>query len=125
MMMGKLSGRRILVVEDEYFIASDLQRALQAEEAVVIGPVARLEPGLMLVDEGPLDAAVLDVNLEGTASYAIADRLAADGVPYMFVTGYDGWSMPEAYRDAPRVAKPFTSQAFIEALNGLVEGGAA
>ena len=120
-----LDGRRILIVEDEYIIAMEVKRWLVAAGAEVVGPVPSVNRALDLIEDASLDAAVLDVNLEGTASYAIADRLAADGVPYMFVTGYDDWSMPEAYRAAPRVAKPFTAQAFIKTLNGLVEGEAA
>jgi len=107
-MAGALTGKRILVVEDEYFIATDLKRALQGEDAVVVGPVGDIDTGLALAAAGTLDAAVLDVNLEGANSYTIADRLMEQAVPYMFLTGYDGWALPEAYRDAPRMAKPFT-----------------
>lgn len=120
MMAGRLAGRRILVVEDEYLIAADLRRALQAEEATVIGPVGRLDRGLALADAGPVDAAVLDVNLGQATTYAIADRLRGRATPWLFVTGYDGWSMPEAYRDAPRIAKPFAMRAVIDAVVAMV-----
>lgn len=107
-MSGKLSGKRILVVEDEYFIASDLKRALAGAEAEVVGPVGDLESGLRLAEDGPLDAAVLDVNLSGVFSYPIAEKLAGASVPHLFLTGYDGWALPDRHRDTPRVAKPFT-----------------
>jgi len=118
-MARRLAGKRILVVEDEYFIASDLQRALRDEGAEVIGPVGDLARGLRMVAEGELDAAILDVNLEGSMSYPIADQLAAERVPYMFLTGYDGWSLPPAYRSTPRLAKPFAQPDVIEALAAL------
>ncbi len=118
-MTGALAGKRILLVEDEYFIASDLKRALNREGADVLGPVAMLDEGLKLAEQ-PIDAAVLDVNLEGCFSYPIADRLAALGTPFMFLTGYDDWSLPDAYKGCPRVAKPFGMKAVFEMLESLV-----
>lgn len=119
-MNASLAGKRILVVEDEYFVASDLKRAFLAAEAVVVGPVGDLGRGLALTAGEPLDAAVLDVNLEGETSYAIADALAEQEVPYMFLTGYDGWALPERYRAAPRVAKPFPIQTVLSCVGRLV-----
>lgn len=106
-MTSGLAGKRILVVEDEYFIASDLNHALQRKGAVVIGPVGDVQKGLALVSGEAIDAALLDVNLDGIQSYPIADQLAKRGVPYVFLTGYDGWALPEAFRSVPCVAKPF------------------
>lgn len=118
-MSAGLSGKRILVIEDEYFIASDLKRALTAAGAEVAGPSGRVSEGLALSAGPHLDAALLDVNLEGEFSFAIADELAARGVPYVFVTGYDDWSLPEAYRAAPRVAKPFQLTVVLDTLDRL------
>lgn len=115
-----LQGKRILVVEDEYFIASDLKRAFQKAEAVVVGPVGDVGQALALVAEQAIDVAVLDVNLEGTNSYPIADRLSERAVPCLFLTGYDGWSLPEAYRDTPRLAKPFAMEAVLETVARLM-----
>ena len=121
-MSGTLTGKRILIVEDEYFIAADLRRALTREGAEIVGPVGNLEAGLNLADE-PIDAAVLDVNLEETHSYPIADRLKARNVPYMFLTGYDGWSLPSGYQDAACMAKPFAMRAVIPMIAALVSSG--
>ena len=114
-----LAGKRILVVEDEYYIASDLKRALLRAGAVPVGPTGDLPDALLLAD-GPVDAALLDVNLEGAESYPVADLLAERSVPFVFLTGYDGWALPSAYRDAPRVAKPFGVHQVISALERLV-----
>lgn len=116
----KPDGKTILIVEDEYFIAADLKRAFAEAGAVVLGPVGDLNEGLRLAD-GAIDAAVLDVNLEGAFSYALADRLIARGVPFVFVTGYDGWALPEAYRNVPRVAKPFSLATVVKTVAQLVE----
>lgn len=118
--MTGLRGKRILVVEDEYFLAADLHRALERQGAVALGPVGELGEGLALAEDGAIDAALLDVNLEGARSYAIADRLAERAVPFLFVTGYDPWALPPAYRDAPRVAKPFTAEQVLGRLERLV-----
>lgn len=106
-MAGRLREKRILVAEDEYLIAFDLKRALEAEQATVVGPVGTFDAGIALAEVEPLDVAVLDVNLEGATSYPIADRLAARDIPYLFVTGYDEWALPQIYRGIPRVTKPF------------------
>ena len=122
-MAGRLADKRILVVEDEYFIASDLARALREEGAVVIGPAGDNARAESLALGGPLDAAVLDVNLDGVMSYPLANTLAKRDVPCMFVTGYEGGFLPEAYRDAPRLTKPFSLPAVVDAVVALVATG--
>ena len=118
--MGQsLAGKRILVVEDEYFIATAISRTLKGEGAVVVGPVGNLARALTLVEE-PIDAAVLDVNLEEAMSFPVADRLHDRRVPYMFLTGYDGWAMPAEYRDAARLAKPFPPQAVVSMVRQII-----
>ncbi|RST30315.1 response regulator [Sphingomonas ginkgonis] len=120
-MIASLAGKKILIVEDEYFIASDLAWVLAREQAVVVGPVSDLARGLSLVAEGGVDAAVLDVNLEGAHSYAIADRLGEVSVPFMFLTGYDSWSLPESYRDVPRLSKPVPMQKVLNCVRQLLQ----
>lgn len=114
-----LDGKRILIVEDEYWIASDLARAFRQENAIVLGPVANVAGGMSLIDGGHVDAAVLDVNLMGPRSYALADRLSSDAVPHIFVTGYDEWSLPEAYRATPRLSKPFAANTVVALVERL------
>lgn len=124
-MTGVLAGKRVLIVEDEYFIATDIKRALKREGAEIVGPVGNLESGLSLADED-LDAAVLDVNLEEALSYPIADRLRDRRVPYLFLTGYDAWSLPVEHRETARLAKPFPPHSVVTMVETLVsERGAA
>ena len=117
---GLLSGRRILVVEDEYYIAADLKRALEEEAAIVVGPTGALAVALDLAGSGALDAANLDVNLEGEHVYPVADRLSSEAVPYLFLTGYDEWAMPERFRAAPRLAKPVPAAEVVDAARALL-----
>lgn len=119
MMTDALARKRILVVEDEYFIAAELKRTLEKEGAVVVGPVGNLAAGLELADQ-PIDAALLDVNLGEAMSYPIADRLHDSGIPYMFLTGYDDWSLPADYRNVARLAKPFPMHSVVATIEKLV-----
>lgn len=118
-----IAGQRILIVEDEYFIAADLRRALDQAGATVVGPVGEVGAALRLVEMEALDMALLDVNLAGEASYSVAEALERRGVPMLFLTGYDAWSMPERYRAAPRMAKPFVADALVALAGDLVKRG--
>lgn len=115
-----LTGKRILIVEDEYFIASELKHVLKKQGAIVVGPVADLSGGLALAACEQLDGAVLDVNLEGAQTFPIADQLAERMVPYVFMTGYDAWALPEAYRGSPRLAKPVSMASLISTIEQLI-----
>ena len=84
---GALCGRRVLVVEDQAAIALDLCECLDQAGASVIGPARTVEHALSILESvGPLDAAVLDIELEGEPVYAVADRLQQLGVPFLFTT---------------------------------------
>jgi CheY-like chemotaxis protein len=119
-MTGQLPGKRILIVEDEYFIAADLRRALQRENVVVIGPTGDLNEALALARNENVDAAVLDLNLDGIMSYPVADELSNRSVPFLFLTGYDDWSLPDAYRAFPRLSKPSPTASVVRAVGQLV-----
>ena len=103
-----LRGRRLLVVEDEYLIAASLARGLEGRGAEVAGPAGSVRDALALVEaEGDrLDGAVLDINLRDERVYPVADALAARGVPFVFLTGYDARVVPDAYAGVPRCEKP-------------------
>jgi CheY-like chemotaxis protein len=118
---GALSGRRVLVVEDEYFLADDLAQALRKLGAEILGPVPTRDSALALLSsEASVDVAVLDINLKGQAVFPVADALIARGVPFVFATGYDQSAVPEAYRDVPRWEKPFDPRRLAKLLPWLV-----
>ncbi|HEX6011198.1 MAG TPA: response regulator [Geminicoccaceae bacterium] len=87
-MDSPLSGRRVLVVEDELIVAFLLEDMLAGLGCAVVGPAARVDQALALLDAEAIDAALLDVNLNGHKSYPVADALAARGVPFVFSTAY-------------------------------------
>lgn len=98
---------RVLIVEDEYYLAADLAEALQARGARIVGPVGTFDEALAAVAADEIDMALLDMNLRGEMSFAVAERLAEAGIPFVIATGYSTESLPESLRDRPRVEKPF------------------
>ena len=105
--VSSFRGRCILVVEDEYLLAEDLREELEQQGAEVLGPVSNVADAMELLRQGPApDMAILDINLGGETVYPVADTLRAQGIPFIFATGYEPWSIPDAYKNVPRVEKP-------------------
>lgn len=103
-----LAGLRILVVEDDMMIALLVEEALQGFGCVVIGPVGKLDAALRLASDEVLDAAILDVTIRGGQVFPVAERLISRGIPFAFASGYGDWALPDAFRNQPRLIKPFT-----------------
>jgi CheY-like chemotaxis protein len=116
-----LTGRRVLIVEDEYFVADDLGRALAQLGAEVLGPVPTRDEALdLLATAGKIDLAVLDINLEDEAVYPVADLLSEQRVPFLFASGYSRALVPAPYQHVPRWEKPFDPQTLAQALPKLL-----
>jgi DNA-binding NtrC family response regulator len=116
-----LKGCRVLVIEDEYFIADGLRQALDRHGAIVIGPVATLDQALVQVQSADrIDGAVVDINLCGEMAFPVADALEARGVPFVFATGYAPAMIPPEYQHVPRWEKPFDLEALVQALPALI-----
>ena len=116
-MTQPLSGRRVLVVEDESLVAMLLEAILEDMGCIPVGPVASVEEGLAMArDEDSLDAALLDVNVAGQQVFPVAEALKARGVPFVFSTGYGEGGLSDAWRGHPTVQKPFTESAIRDAL---------
>lgn len=106
-MTGALAGRRVLVVGDDFFLAADVVRGLEADGAEVIGPVGDIDEALDLIDDAPhLDGAVLDLDVGGEMAFPVADAPIERGVPFVFATGYDRAVIPPRYGAVARCEKP-------------------
>jgi PAS domain S-box-containing protein len=117
---AELGGRRVLVVEDEPFIAMDVEASLTAAGCIVVGPAPSVERALVLIGNEALDAAVLDANLGGRSVESVADALAARGVPFVFATGYGREALPAAHGAAPVLGKPVAPVRLVAAIAALV-----
>lgn len=119
-----LSGRRVLVAEDEYTIAAFLAEYLADQGVEVVGPAGSVEGLLALMERGTVDAALLDINLGGELVYPVADRLAEAGVPFVLTSGYDD-NIPSRFARHPRCAKPYLLEVLTRMLEGALAAPAA
>ncbi len=122
-----LAGLHILLVEDDYMVATEFARWLRAAGADVMGPVARIAQARGLIDRRRPDAALLDIRLElglgeDDTVYPLADRLDTLGVPYLFVTGDTRVARLPGYSGKPRLEKPVQAPELVAGLRRLLDG---
>jgi CheY-like chemotaxis protein len=116
-----LKGRRILVVEDQSLIAMEMQDCLENAGAVVVGPVGRIQQGLSSVEKEPLDAALLDIDLNGERCWPIADALVSRSIPFAFTTGFaTNIVMPDRFVKHPVITKPCSERDILATLEELL-----
>ena len=111
-----LSGRHILIVEDEVMILVYIEDIL-AGQGASFASATSVDRALALIDTQAFDAALLDVCLHGNKSYPVAEALKARGIPFAFSTG--DIDLAEGYEDRPLLRKPFRAHALVEAFAGL------
>jgi len=117
-----LGGNRILLVEDEALVAMVMRDMLTELGYSVVGPFSQAADATAAAQEEMVDAAVLDINLDGDLVYPIAEVLVARGIPFVFVTGYGAESVDRRYADVPVLQKPIERQTlegvFVSRKNG-------
>jgi len=121
----RLQGLRVLVVEDVALLAWRVCEVLADAGAKVVGPVPDVPGALALLDMSVVDAAVLDMNLDGETADPIADRLVTQGVPFLFLTGYAWGDMEGRHAARPALGKPVRPAALVRALADLAAGRSA
>ncbi len=90
------------------------------EHGASVAVAATVDQALGLIDTQVFDVASLDVNLNGSKSYPVAEALAALGVPFVFSTGYSDHALNAGYRNRPVLKKPFKPQDLIDVFTRLV-----
>lgn len=113
-----LAGKRVLVVEDEFFVGLEIAETLEAAGAEVAGPAPTLGDAERLAAEGGIDMAVLDVNLNGQYAIDLGIELKRQGVRVIFATAYvdDVMMFPGEAATIPRLGKPTSARALLRAL---------
>lgn len=124
-----LSGKAIMVVEDEYLIAINIEATLTDMGASVMGPFSHVDTALEALEKTIPHAAILDINVRGRPVFPVAERLNERNIPFVFATGYDNWAIPPALSHIRRFEKPtdpmVLARALVDTFAARKDSGAA
>lgn len=115
-----LSGRRVLVVEDEMMVLMNIEYVLADLGCAAISAAATVDVALALLEAERFDMAILDVNLGDQASFRVAEALALRSIPFVFSTGYGEHRIEGRFRDRPVLRKPYSEQQLGAAVASLL-----
>tara|TARA_R110002110_G_scaffold33636_16_gene115317 strand:- start:3212 stop:3583 length:372 start_codon:yes stop_codon:yes gene_type:complete len=119
----QLSGKRILIVEDEILAAMELTDILESRDCTIVGPVASLKDALPLAESSEYDAAILDITLRDGEVFPLAQWLRERHIPFIFATAYGSSAgLTEDFSDYALVPKPYPEQRLVRALNQAING---
>ena len=105
--MSAPTPKRVLVVEDEPVIAMTIEDMLVDLGYEVVGPASSLDQAQALAETERLDAAVLDININGGRSYIVADELRRRRIPFVYATGYGEEGIENGGGGIPILQKPY------------------
>jgi CheY-like chemotaxis protein len=118
----QLSNCKVLVVEDEMMIAMLIEDMLDEFGCKLVGSATSISRALDLIGKEQVEVAILDLNLDGQDTYAIADALRQNNVPFIFATGHGSAGLRQDYGNRSVLQKPFQARdletALMEALSG-------
>ena len=115
-----LSGRRVLVIEDETLILMLIEAMLSDLGCESIIPAETVDKALALIGAQAFDAAMLDMNMNGNPSHQVAEALVARGVPFVYCTGNNSYKLMDVSPDQPVLKKPFKYEQLAEILTRLL-----
>lgn len=120
---GPLTGRRVLVIEDEYFLADDIVRTLTTLGAGIVGPYGDLDEASDVVDRDiAIDAAIVDINLRNEMAFPLVRVLRSRKVPLVLTSGYDRSSIGPEFQDVRLWGKPFDIKTMARELMSMIKG---
>lgn len=102
-----LTGKLVMVAEDELLISMLIEDVLADAGCLVVGPFSNVSDALAAAKDALIDVALLDVNLRGEMIYPAAEALAARGIPFLLLSGYGRDAVPPNHPDWEACAKPF------------------
>ncbi len=112
-------GTRVLIVEDQPFVAFAATDMIEGLGGVVTEVSASVEEGLDACGRGDFDIALLDIDLDGRSSAPIAAALAAASKPFLLTTGFDGRKIP-GFENVPLLVKPYIQSQLGRGLAALL-----
>jgi len=115
-----LSGRRILIVEDEALIALDLEATLQQLHAIVVGSINNVADARKIISEQQIDCAVLDVQLMGETIDLLIPDLDSRRIPRVFMTALAQEDLPNAWKAWPALHKPMAVGDLLRAIERVI-----
>lgn len=114
---GVLSGARILIVEDDFLISTELDMILADAGATVVGPCRTLAQAEHVIEDNQISAAILDFRVGDATTLSVAAQLNRHGIPFVFFTGQTNTSQIEsACPGAKVISKPFQGRSIVAAL---------
>jgi CheY-like chemotaxis protein len=117
-----LAGLRVLIVEDEFLLAMELESLVAGGGCTAVGPASSVGQALALIEGEQPDVALLDVNLKGERATPVAAALQERGVPYVLITGYSDAQLSEPeLRCAPRLDKPVNDRSLTRVVKNVLE----
>ena len=114
------AGARLLVAEDEFLVYLALEEELRGNGFVVAGPYSSLFATQEALGREQFDLALLDINMGGEMIWPIADELISRKIPFLFLTGYSAESLPERFRETPRLCKPYDPAELLKQIRALL-----
>jgi DNA-binding NtrC family response regulator len=111
-----LADRFILVVEDESIVAIDMASIISMAGGRVIGPFQSIGQGFRFREFKHIDAALLDISLNGEPVFKLADAIAKRGIPIVFLSGREADVLPPEHRQRQFLSKPCETISIISAL---------
>jgi len=112
----------VLIVEDDAVLCEAIGLCVEQAGYEVVGCAQSVDAALATLGRRTIDAALLDINLQGELVYPVANALAERGVPFTFVTAQPRSEIPEQYRHRPMVPKPYYDAALFAALASMLPG---
>ena len=111
-----LRNKRILIIEDEALVAMDVAEILNVQGCEIMGPAATIESARAAIALNNFDVVLLDANLGGSPVDELAAALTRLNIPFAFLTGYGRESLPEAFRHAALISKPYSEGELLSTL---------
>ena len=105
-----LAGGSVMLVEDEAIVALAVNDSLTDMGFSVIGPFSRVSDACRALQDNQVDAAILDINLDGEMVYSLAEMLTARKIPFVFATGYGAESIEARFEHIPVLQKPIEKE---------------